>query len=125
MRIRSFVAVVVLGAALTASPALGQERIVDRAAINSAITAAPAADETNRQLVLKALQQPSVRELADRLGVSPVEAERAVSTMSSAELKELAEPARAIVEHTGGDRYITISLTTLLLGIIVLLLVAD
>jgi hypothetical protein len=125
MRIRSFVAVVVLGAALTASPALAQERIVDRAAINTAIAAAPAADETNRQLVLKALQQPSVRELADRLGVSPVEAERAVSTMSSAELKELAEPARAIVERTGGDRYITISLTTLLLGIIVLLLVAD
>lgn len=125
MRIRSFVAFLALTAALTASPAFAQDQIVTHSAIHDAIAAQPDVDHTNRQLVLKALQQPSVRELAEKMGVSPVDAERAISTMSSDELKELAEPARAIVEHTGGERVVTISLTTLLLGIIILLLVAD
>jgi hypothetical protein len=125
MRIRTFITGSVLAAVLSASPAFAEDQIVDRTTIHDAIAAAPNVDQANRQVVLKALQQPGVRELAERMGVSLTEAERAVSTMSSAELKELAAPAQNIVDHAGGDRVIVISLTTLLLGIIILLLIAD
>jgi hypothetical protein len=125
MRIRSFVSLVVLTVTLAASPAVAQEQIANRSTIHAAIAAQSTVDHANRQVIIKALQQPGVGEFAEQMGVSLGEAERAVSTMSSAELAELAAPARAIVDHAGGERVVVISLTTLLLGIIILLLIAN
>jgi c-di-AMP phosphodiesterase-like protein len=45
--------------------------------------------------------------------------------MSGEQLQQLAQPARALADHAGGDQVVVISITTLLLIIIVVLLVAD
>jgi hypothetical protein len=82
-------------------------------------------DQANRDLVLGVLHRPQVREIADRLGLSVTRAENAVSTLSSTELARVAESARtAEVQLAGGTDKIVLSLTTLLLIILIVILVA-
>ena len=110
---------------LLASPAFAQQHVADRAAIQSAMAAQAATDEANRELVAKALHRSDVRDMASRFSLDVVEAEQALASMTSDELQQLAQPARALADHAGGDQVVVISITTLLLIIIAVLLVAD
>lgn len=125
MRMRIVLTSALLATILSTSPALAQDSLVSRSTIHEAIVTHATAEQAHRDVVLKALRQPDVRQLADRMGMDLTAAEEALGGLTATELAELARPAQAIVDRSGGDRTITISLTTLLLGIIVLLLVAD
>lgn len=125
MRFPALVASSVLAVCLVSAPASAQQHVVDRSAMHDAIADQAATDAANRQVVVRALQQREVRDLADRFGLNVVQAEQALATMSSEQLQELAQPARAITDRTGGDQVIVISVTTLLLVIIAILLIAN
>jgi len=126
MRIRSVLVPALVCSLLWSPLAMAQQRhIVDPADIGQAIADQAATDQQNRDTVLGVLAQEQVRELADRLGLSVLRAEGAVSTLSSAELAGLAESARAAeTQLVGGADPIVISMTTLLLIIIIVILIA-
>jgi len=127
MRNRMTVVAVIVSSLLWSSTAMAQQRhVVDPADMRQAVAAQAATDQQNRDVVLRVLRQSQVREVAQRLGLSVKRAESAVSTMSSAELAELAVPARAAdADLAGGNRTIIISTTTLLLIIIIVILLAN
>ena len=125
MRIPVSILSTLVAAVLTASPVLAQQHVADRAAIQGAIAAQATADEANRKLVATALHRSDVRDMASRFGLDVVEAEQALASMTSEELQQLAQPARALADHAGGDQVVVISITTLLLIIIAVLLIAD
>jgi hypothetical protein len=107
------------------SPAIAQQHVVDPAVMRQAIADQAATDQQNRDTVLGVLAQDQVRALAERLGLSVMRAEAAVSTLSSTELAGLAESARAAdVPLVGGADPLVISVTTLLLIIIIVILIA-
>lgn len=127
MRSKMTVVAVIVSSLLWSSTVMAQQRhVVDPAAMRQAVAAQAATDQQNRDVVLRVLRQSQVRDVAQRLGLNVTRAEGAVSTMSSAELAELAVPARAAdAELVGGaNRTIVISLTTLLLIIIIVILLA-
>lgn len=128
MRSRMTVVAVIVSSLLWSSTVMAQQRhVVDPAAMRQAVAAQAATDQQNRDVVLRVLRQSQVRDVAERLGLNVTRAEGAVSTMSSAELAELAVPARAAdAELAGGaSRTIVISTTTLLLIIIIVILLAN
>jgi sugar diacid utilization regulator len=125
MRIPVSIASSAIAVLLATSPVFAEQHVVDRAALQSAIAAETASEEANRQLVAKALQRTDVRDMAARFGLDVVQAEQALASMSGEQLQQLAQPARALADHAGGDQVVVISITTLLLIIIVVLLVAD
>jgi hypothetical protein len=102
-----------------------QRHVVDPAIMRQAIADQAVTDQQNRDAVLSVLSQDPAREVADRLGLSLMRAEGAVSTLSSTELAGLAESARAAeAQLVGGADPIVISVTTLLLIIIIVILIA-
>lgn len=131
MRIRACVSATLMAALVWTPSAWAEQQqqerhIASRAAMTSAVADKLAADEANRRVILKVMSRSEVQDVANRFGLTLQRAETAVAHLSSSELAELAAPARAVeAELAGGDRVITISLTTLLLIIIVILLLAD
>jgi hypothetical protein len=122
---KSFVSVS-LAALLCATPALAQEHVANAAAMQHAIATKTAADQGNRDAVLKALDRADVQQLATKMGLDVKQAKGAVATMSSDELAQLAASARAIeVDSAAGATTVVISVTTLLLIIIIILLIAN
>jgi hypothetical protein len=125
MRIRSVLVPVLMCSLLWNSSAIAQQHVVDPAVMRQALASQAATDQQNRDTVLGVLAQDQVRALAERLGLSVMRAEAAVSTLSSTELAGLAESARAAdVPLVGGADPLVISVTTLLLIIIIVILIA-
>lgn len=123
------IAVFVALAGALAAPVIvrAQERhVASDAVIASALTKKAADDASNREAILKVFKRDEVRELASRFGLEIKDAETAVAHASGAELAEAAARARMIDRAlTGGDKTVTLSLTTLLLIIIIIILIAD
>jgi hypothetical protein len=125
MRFRVWLVGMVCLPLFTAAP-ISAQHVADPAAIERALSDARAVDETNRAAVLKALEREDVRQMAERFGVDVKDARSAVSGLSGAELEELAQPARALVDdQAGGATTVVISLTTLLLILIIVILLAS
>jgi hypothetical protein len=118
--------VVALVVSVLASPSVaGAQHVVDQAAMRQAMADQAAIDQQNRDAVTGLLQSSDVQGLANRLGLNLTRAADAVSTLSSAELANLADSARtAEAQLAGGANTVVISATTLLLIIIIVILVA-
>lgn len=127
MNIRLIAVGIVMSSLLLSSSAIAQQRhIVDAVAMNRAVAAQSATDQQNRDVVLKALHQPQMLEVANRLGLNVTTAEAAVATLSGSELKQLADQARtANTQLAGGNNTVIISTTTLLLILIIVILVVQ
>jgi hypothetical protein len=127
MRFRSTVVAFVVSSLLLGSSAMAQQgHLVDPAAMRQAIADQTAMDQQTRDALLNVLHQSEVVKLAGRLGLSVTRAEGAVATLDSAELANLAAPARAAdAALAGGNNTIIISTTTLLLIIIIVILLAN
>jgi hypothetical protein len=110
--------------ALVPRSASAQERhIVDRPALQTAVSSKVATDSANRDAVLAVLHQPKAESMAAELGLKPSQVDDAVATMSAAEVATLASPARVASSAPAGGDSITISLTALLLLAILLVLI--
>ena len=110
---------------LSASPVWAQQHVVDRAALQQAVADRLAADRDDRGAVTAALAHPEARRIAARLGLDLKRAEHAVAALDGRELAELAVTARAIQADRAGEAHtVTLSITTLLLVLIIILLVA-
>ena len=118
-----------LALAVCASPLLAQDgHVVDRSQLRASVAEKAASEDADRATVLRVLQRPEVREIANQMGVDVRTAEHAVATLDGVELERLSDRARAVETGlAGGDQYITISVTALIIALLVLIviLVAD
>jgi hypothetical protein len=103
--------------------AAAQQHIAAPSALRQAVADQTSVDQQNRAAISGVLQQPQVKEVANRLGLNLTKAENAVSTLSSSELAQAATHARTInADLAGGSNTVIISTTTLLLILIVIIL---
>ena len=124
MRIRTIVVATALCSLVFASSALAQQpHIAAPSLMRQAVADQAVTDQQNRAAVVGVLHQPQVRDLATRLGLNLTTAENAVSTLSSADLANVADQARtANTQLAGGNNTVIISTTTLLLILIIIIL---
>ncbi len=124
MSIRNILMTLAASLLLWSAPAFAQERhIVDPAAMQQAITTQATTDQQNRAVVGSVLQRSQVREVAERLGLDVTRAEGALSTLTSAELAELAGPARQIDAQLAGGATIVVTTTTVLIILLVIIII--
>jgi len=91
------------------------------AAVQQHLVTSSSAEE--RDTVLRVLQRPEVTEQATRLGIDLRKATSAVSTLDAAEIQALAaQSAQVEGALAGGQSRIVISTTTVIIGLLVLIL---
>jgi hypothetical protein len=104
--------------------AWAQDRhVIDRSAVQRAVSAKAQADEADRAALLRAVHSPEAQAVAERFGLTLTRVDDAVATMSPAEVHALVGPALAATSSSGGNTIVISTTTLLLLLILVVLLV--
>lgn len=122
------IATLIVSLTLGSLPAHAQDTgvVVDRAAMERALSGRVQADEADRDAIRTLLRRDDVRTMADALGLDVRRAQTAVTTLEGGELQDTAARARAASDMlSGGAHTIQISVVTLLLIIIIIILLAD
>ncbi|MEO8360580.1 MAG: hypothetical protein ABI672_11165, partial [Vicinamibacteria bacterium] len=118
---------VILG--LGALPANAQDKgvVVDRSAIEQALTEKAQADNVSRDSIRTLLQREDVKAMAGNMGLDVRRAEGAVSTLQGTDLDRVAAQAATANDllTTGGATTITISLVAVLLIVIIIILLTN
>lgn len=108
-------------------PALAQQAVVvDRAAVDQALSARVTADEGSRDAIRTLLARDEVKAMAEGMGLDLRRANSAVSTLEGADLEQVSQAASAATASlTGGAQTVTVSLVAILLIVIIIILVAN
>jgi hypothetical protein len=110
--------------ALPHAAAARQPSVADQAALDRAVAAHAARSDADRQTIHRLLDRPQVREIAARAGIDVKRADAAVAALEGAELHQVAAQARAVDDTlAGGQSKITLSTTTIIIGLLVLILI--
>lgn len=106
------------------SAAFAQQRhVVDPAALAGTVRAHAAAQDQDRAAVMDALAKPEVQRVAGKTGLDLDRLKAAVGTMSPSDLERVATSAREVNQTlVGGASTVTISTTTIIIGLLVLIL---
>ena len=97
-----------------------QTHVVNKSALDRAVQQRVTQDQADRDSLRTFLQNPQVKSVAAKAGLSVEQAEAAVSTLQGDELRQAAGQARAVNQDLAGGSTVVISTTTI---IIILLLV--
>ena len=101
------------------------EGVVTQQDLDQALAGQALGEDSSREAILSLLRRPEVVEMAGDLGLDLARVEDAVVTLDGPELERLgARAGQAETALAGGQKNITISITTLLLIIIIVILVA-
>jgi hypothetical protein len=109
-----------------AAPAHAQQpaHLVDSALVARTVATAAEQRRYDADAVRHALALSEVRQMAQQLGMDPSRFDAALDTMSDRELSELAASARNVSDRlVGGASTVTISTTTIIIGLLVLILI--
>jgi hypothetical protein len=109
---------------ITSAAARAQEpSLVDQATLDQAVAARALQIDADRSAIRRVLQRREVRDLAARAGLDLTRAEKAVATLDADELQQLAEQARVVDGSLAGGQSITLSTTTIIIGLLILILI--
>ncbi len=110
---------------LSVSTATAQiAHMVDQTTLDRVLSERIAQDQTDRAAILRLLNHPHVQTVAGRFGVDMIQAQAAVSTLDGSELQVLAAQAQNVeTALAGGQSTITMSTTTIIIGLLVLVLI--
>ena len=105
-----------------------QTHVINQSALDQAVQQRVIQDQADRDAIRSFLQNPAVKGVAAKAGLSVEKAEAAVSTLQGNELRQAASQARAVNQDLAGGSTIVISTTTIiivLLIVILIVLIAD
>jgi len=118
-----------LAVMLTAPSAWAQQtHVIDKSALDQAVQRRVGQDQADRDAIRTFLQNPQVKSVAAKAGLSVEKAEKAVSTLQGDELRQAAGQARAVNQDLAGGATVVITTTTIiiiLLLVIIIIALAD
>jgi hypothetical protein len=110
---------------LTASTAFAQQtHVINPKALDQAVQQRVVQDQADREAIRTFLQNPAVRGVADKAGLSVDKAEAAVSTLQGDELRQAAGQARVVNAQLAGGDTIVITTTTIIIILLIVILIA-
>lgn len=115
----------VLMASVSISPAFAQARhVVDPSVVAGLVQEQVAAQKNDRAVVRTFLARPDVRTVATSAGIDIGGLEAAIELLSATDAARAAEAATAVEPSlVGGASSITLSTTTIIIGLLVLILI--
>ena len=118
------IAVVSLASASAARAADPRPDVVRPADIQASIDQKVGGEAAEREAVRALLRRPDVRRIAGAAGLSVDRASAAVSQLSGAQLEDIAARADEINATPGGRQTVTIGVTTLIIVLLLIILIA-
>ena len=100
-----------------------QTHIVNKSALDQAVQQRVSQDQADREALRTFLQNPAVKSVAAKAGLSVDRAESAVSTLQGSELRQAANQARAVNADLAGGATVVITTTTIIIVLLVILLI--
>jgi hypothetical protein len=101
-----------------------QTHVAGKTALDQAVQQRVSQDQADREDLRTFLQNPAVRDVASKAGLSLEKADAAVSTLQGDELHRAAGQAREVnQELAGGSSTIVISTTTVIIVLLIILLI--
>jgi len=120
--VRSSLAVL-LAVLVMAPVASAQTHVINKSALDQAVQARVALDQSDRAVINSLLARPEVREVAAQAGLSLEKASAAVSTLQGNDLRDLAGQARQVNNDlAGGASNIVISTTAIIIVLLIIIL---
>ena len=101
-----------------------QTHIVNTSALDQAVQQRVSQDQADRQALRTFLQNPAVKSVAAKAGLSVAQAEAAVSALQGDTLRQAASQARAVNQDLAGGATVVITTTTIILVLLVIILIA-
>ena len=115
----------VLAVTLTASTAFAQQtHVINKSALDQAVQQRVSQDQADREAIRTFLQNPTVKGVAEKAGLSADKAEAAVSTLQGDELRQAAGQARTVNAQLAGGDSITLSTTMIIIILLIIILIA-
>ena len=100
-----------------------QTHVVNQSALDQAVQQRVSQDQADRDAIRSFLQNPQVRSVAAKAGLSVAKAEAAVSTLQGDELRQAAGQARAVNKDLAGGATVVITTTTIILILLVIIII--
>jgi hypothetical protein len=100
-----------------------QTHVVNQAALDQAIQQRVNQDQADREAIRSFLQNPQVKSVAAKAGLSVEKAEAAVSTLQGDELRQAAGQARAVNQDLAGGATVVITTTTIIIILLIIILI--
>jgi hypothetical protein len=100
-----------------------QTHIINKAALDQAVQQRVSQDQADRDAIRSFLQNPQVRTVAAKAGLSVDKAEAAVSTLQGDELRQAASQARAVNQDLAGGATVVITTTAIIIVLLVIIII--
>jgi hypothetical protein len=100
-----------------------QTHVINQSALDQAVQQRVSQDQADREAIRSFLQNPQVKSVAAKAGLSLQTADAAVSTLQGDELRQAAGQARAVNQDLAGGSTVVISTTTIILVLLIIILI--
>ena len=99
-----------------------QSHVINTSALDQAVQQRVSQDKADRETLRAFLQNPMVKSVAEKAGLSPDRASAAVSMLQGDDLRHAAGQARAVNQDLAGGATVVITTTTIILILLVVIL---
>lgn len=100
-----------------------QAHVVNKSALDQAVQQRVNQDQADRDAIRSFLQNPQVRSVVAKAGLSVEKAEKAVSTLQGDELRQAASQARTVNQDLAGGATVVITTTTIIIILLVVIII--
>ncbi len=100
-----------------------QTHVINQSALDQAVQQRVSQDQADREALRTFLQNPAVKNVAAKSGLSIDRANVAVSTLQGDELRQAASQARAVNQDLAGGATVVITTTTIIIILLVILII--
>jgi hypothetical protein len=100
-----------------------QTHVINKAALDQAVQQRVSQDQADRDAIRSFLQNPQVKSVAAKAGLSVEKANAAVSTLQGDELRQAAGQARTVNQDLAGGTTVVITTTTIILVLLIIILI--
>ncbi len=101
-----------------------QTHVINRSALDQAVQQRVSQEQADRDTLRSFLQNPQVKSVAAKAGLSVEQAQAAVSTLQGDQLRQAAGQARAVSQDLAGGATVVITTTTIIVILLVIILIA-
>ena len=101
-----------------------QTHVINTSALDQAVQQRVGQEQADRDALRAFLQNPQVKSVAAKAGLSVAQAEAAVSTLQGDQLRQAAGQARAVSQDLAGGATVVITTTTIIIILLVIILIA-
>ena len=100
-----------------------QTHVINKSSLDQAVQQRVSQDQADRETLRSFLNDPTVKRVAAKAGVSTEQAQAALGTLQGADLHRAANQARAVNQDLAGGATVVITTTTIIIILLVILII--